>query len=189
MEDLITHAPLLFEDGTMPTPHESPLPPAPSGEAKPKYDYGSSYTRSHTIPPRSQDGQDFMPTLPPRPGKSIHPSRRTNLQSSISDEYDQASVSSTPTQHLDEGQSPDSQPRTLESDIPTIPSIVTNPQDESDSRSEHEEIPIDLETLTDDTATSSTWGSRQLRRTSKVISRPSTAGSLSPGVRASHDSG
>lgn len=81
MEDLIVHAPLLFDDP--PTQQEPPLPPAPSGEPKPKYDYGSAYTQITTLPPRSQGGQDFTPTLPPRPGQSIHPSRRTNQQPSM----------------------------------------------------------------------------------------------------------
>jgi len=80
MEDLIVHAPLLFDD--RPSQSEPPLPPAPSGEPKPKYDYGSSYTQVATLPPRLHDGQDFTPSLPPRPGQSIHPSRRTNQQSS-----------------------------------------------------------------------------------------------------------
>ncbi|QRW27243.1 Rho GTPase-activating protein 27 [Rhizoctonia solani] len=57
------------------------LPPEPVGEAPAKIDYGSSHTTvrvgdaplnfSPTLPE-----VDFAPRLPPRPGKSIHPSSR-----------------------------------------------------------------------------------------------------------------
>lgn len=82
MEDLVTHASLLFEDRPTTASTEPPLPPSPSEAPKPKYDYGSSYTRTHTLPPRAQDVQDFAPTLPPRPGQSIHPSHRANALTS-----------------------------------------------------------------------------------------------------------
>ncbi|KAF8682322.1 GTPase-activator protein for Rho-like GTPases [Rhizoctonia solani] len=68
-----------------PAPHSvlvvRELPPEPVGEAPAKIDYGSSHTTvrvgdaplnfSPTLPE-----VDFAPRLPPRPGKSIHPSSR-----------------------------------------------------------------------------------------------------------------
>lgn len=79
LEDLITHFTLVFDEFTPPS-NESSLPPAPIEAPAPKFDYGSSYTRTHTLPPASQQTshQDFTPTLPPRPGQSIH--RRSLVQ-------------------------------------------------------------------------------------------------------------
>lgn len=85
MEDLITHANVLFDERAAATSH--PLPPAPADEPPPAFGYGSSYTQVATVPPRhqktdSRSSQDFTPQLPPRPGNSIHPSRRAANQSS-----------------------------------------------------------------------------------------------------------
>ena len=201
MEDLITHAPLLFDDGFTSVLREPPLPPAPSGEPKPRYDYGSSYTRSHTIPPRSQDGQDFTPTLPPRPGQSIHPSRRTNPQPPKSDIFEQPSISPVPTPQSVEAQLPDSRPHDVEADTP-VPTVVNTLQDQEGSKAELEEVPSDWEeNLADNigvrslrtpesfaTAESSRWGSPETGNKSKPSSRPSTAGSLPATARAPHDS-
>lgn len=102
MEDLISHAHVLFQTSSSP-----PLPPAPAGELVPPLTYGSAYTRVSEIPPplpprspsprmrRSLDHsgppsshgsvsngrsvhvpEDFTPQLPPRPANSIHPSLR-----------------------------------------------------------------------------------------------------------------
>jgi hypothetical protein len=203
MEDLITHAPLLFDDRPIPTLDEPPLPPAPSGVPKPKYDYGSSYTRSHTIPPRSQDGQDFTPTLPPRPGQSIHPSRRTNPQSSKSDTFEQHRPSSPLTQQQAEAQSLDPRSPDLKVDVPSDSSAIITLQHEGSQKSEQEDVALKSEKVcTDDlevqspktpdtfaTAESSPRGSPGTGMTSKPPSRPSTTRSPSPIRRISHDSG
>lgn len=206
MEDLLTHAPLLFDDQPISTLEEPPLPPAPSGEPKPKYDYGSSYTRSHTIPPRSQDGQDFTPTLPPRPEQSIHPSRRTNPQPSNSDIYEQPSISPPPTQHSVDAQVPDSQSSDLKVNVASIITSATTLQGQGSLRSEPEEASSDSDNIwtdnvdvqspkTPDTfasAMSSPRGSPRTGAASKPASRPtsrlSTARSPSPTPRASRDS-
>jgi hypothetical protein len=74
------------------------LPPAPRGEEAASVNYGSAYTHVGSVPPRRRGasdsnilvpsasesgftipphfGRDFAPQLPPRPGNSIHPSRR-----------------------------------------------------------------------------------------------------------------
>jgi hypothetical protein len=138
MEDLITHAPLLFDDGSTPTFHEPPLPPAPSGEPKPKYDYGSSYTRSHTIPPRMQDEQDdFSPTLPPRPGQSIHPSRRP--QSLRPDMFEPRPVSSPPSQQSVEAPPSDSVSHDVDMDVTSVSTSATTSQDDEMLKLEVEE--------------------------------------------------
>lgn len=85
MEDLITNCAVLFDDrNAAATSH--PLPPEPAGEEPLPYGYGSSYTQVANVPPASRhqkadsqaSQQDFTPQLPPRPGNSIHPSRRAN---------------------------------------------------------------------------------------------------------------
>lgn len=85
MEDIIVHAGVLFDERGPSSP-EPPLPAAPAGEPLPSYGYGSAYTQVATMPPRrsteQQSAPDFTPQLPPRPGNSIHPSRRANAQSS-----------------------------------------------------------------------------------------------------------
>lgn len=90
MEDLITHANVLFDDRITPVPLH-PLPPAPSNEPPANFGYGSSYTQFSSVPPRehrsgSQSSQDFTPQLPPRPSNSIHPSRRANISSRTTSE-------------------------------------------------------------------------------------------------------
>ncbi|TCD68833.1 hypothetical protein EIP91_009700 [Steccherinum ochraceum] len=103
MEDLITHAPVLFQ----PTNQSPPLPPAPLGESPPTVQYGSAHTRVAKVgapsprspSPRSQDpyvirtaqseghGQsetpsdDFAPQMPTHPANSIHPSLRSGPMS------------------------------------------------------------------------------------------------------------
>lgn len=88
MEDLITHASVLFDDRPPPATATSshPLPPPPD-ERPTSHIYGSSYTQVASVPPRhhksdSRGSQDFTPQLPPRPSNSIHPSRRAANQSS-----------------------------------------------------------------------------------------------------------
>lgn len=115
MEDLIAHVSEILDDLhgrrpaalsiksiTPPSVHQSlqeqplPIPPeeSPSG-----VDYGSSFTKVMTLPPRSSASssreaeprtststsreQDFTPTLPSRPTPSIHPSRRAGTSASI----------------------------------------------------------------------------------------------------------
>jgi len=80
MEDPIVYAPLLLSDKSQAAPPqmEPPLPPAPLWTPTPKYDYASSYTKTHILPPRTVENQDFTPTLQPRPEQSIHSSRRVN---------------------------------------------------------------------------------------------------------------
>jgi hypothetical protein len=99
MEDLISNATIIFEDlaskrpppislkgGTPPSTHQSisepPLPIPPPEESPSGVDYGSSFTKLITLPPRTKE-QDFTPTLPSRPTPSIHPSRRTGTNASI----------------------------------------------------------------------------------------------------------
>ncbi|KAI0080062.1 RhoGAP-domain-containing protein [Panus rudis PR-1116 ss-1] len=98
MEDLITHANILFSNTQSP-----PLPPAPLDEPALIVSYGSSHTKVSQVPPRAptplkdDDGfvvpplpprpvpsnsstskdpansfNDFAPELPPRPANSIH---------------------------------------------------------------------------------------------------------------------
>ncbi|EJD04273.1 uncharacterized protein FOMMEDRAFT_146262 [Fomitiporia mediterranea MF3/22] len=108
MEDMIVHANLLFDDkgisaspskpprappSQSPSPPPNmpgPLPPARSETSTADSDYGASYTQiSHALlePQRpetespSASTQDFTPTLPARPGNSIHPSHRSANQS------------------------------------------------------------------------------------------------------------
>ncbi|KAF8528039.1 RhoGAP-domain-containing protein [Hysterangium stoloniferum] len=121
MEDLIVHAPLLFDDRTIPVLHEPPLPPAPSGEPKPKYDYGSSYTRTHTLLPRPQDSQDFTPRLPPRPEQSIHPSHRNN-QPTKTDSPNYSPPSTTPVKGSDPVPSLSS-PRNPTASLPSLTAV------------------------------------------------------------------
>lgn len=91
MEDLITHADVLFDErpppSAPPTTLSHPLPPPPPSERPVSQLYGSSYTQVATVPLRhrksdSRGSQDFTPQLPPRPSNSIHPSRRAANQSS-----------------------------------------------------------------------------------------------------------
>ena len=65
---------------------EAPLPVVPA-EPPVSADYGSSFTRITSLPPRSTPSTstapgvpsaDFTPALPTRPQHSIHPSRRNN---------------------------------------------------------------------------------------------------------------
>lgn len=102
MEDLISNATIIFEDlaskrpppislksVTPPSIHQSlsepPLPIPPPEESPSGVDYGSSFTKVITLPPRTSTSkeQDFTPTLPSRPTPSIHPSRRTGTNASI----------------------------------------------------------------------------------------------------------
>lgn len=199
MEDLITHAPLLFDDRPTLSLDEPPLPPAPSGVPKPKYDYGSSYTRSHTIPPRLQDGQDFTPTLPPRPGQSIHPSHRTNPQSSKADTFEQPRASSSPIQQPPEAKPSKPSSPDLRVDVPSDPSTVINFEGQGGQKLQQEEVThesetddVELSPRTPDTFATAEWsprGSPGAGTTPKPPSRPSTARSPSPAVRSSHDSG
>lgn len=91
MEDLILFHGLLFDDKTAdPAPASAPIltvpPTAPQPEPKlpaapPEkphtVDYGSSFTKIQTLPPKSAPASlDFTPDLPARPSQSIHPSRR-----------------------------------------------------------------------------------------------------------------
>ena len=93
MEDLITYASVLFDERAdrpvVQTSH--PLPPAPTGEVTTQYGYGSAYTQVSSVPlsarhqkSASLGSHDFTPQLPPRPGNSIHPSRRSVNHSSRS---------------------------------------------------------------------------------------------------------
>lgn len=70
---MIIHFTLVFDDLASPLQHEMSLPLIPS-EPKPKFDYGSSYTRTHTLVtlPSNSLQKDFTPTLPLRPSQSIH---------------------------------------------------------------------------------------------------------------------
>lgn len=107
MEDLITHANILFQSNASP-----PLPPAPAGEPVPSISYGSLHTKVGELPPpirrrtpspatqspdvfavpalpRSVQGtevqaaltEDFTPQMPARPTDSIHPSLRAGPMS------------------------------------------------------------------------------------------------------------
>lgn len=93
MEDLITHASILFDDrsiGVTSPVGSTPLPPAPAGQSAPNYAYGSSHTKVASVPApiqtptrqqvqqQPQSPEDFTPRLPPRPANSIHPSSRAN---------------------------------------------------------------------------------------------------------------
>ncbi|GBE78437.1 RhoGAP-domain-containing protein [Sparassis crispa] len=95
MEDLITHAQILFRLSDSP-----PLPPAPLGESPAQVSYGSTHTKVANMPPPPSPKdrstwtvrsvsvprlpplfddvppEDFTPQLPPRPAGSIHPSLR-----------------------------------------------------------------------------------------------------------------
>lgn len=98
MEDLIIHSAMLFDGRDLPLPGNShPLPPEPLGEEPLPSTYGSAYTQVASVPPMSprqhhaktesqgsSRHHDFAPQLPPRPGNSIHPSRRVQNQSSNS---------------------------------------------------------------------------------------------------------
>ncbi|KAF8592006.1 RhoGAP-domain-containing protein [Ramaria rubella] len=199
MEDLITHAPLLFDEQSTPTINEPPLPAAPSGEPKPKYDYGSSYTRSHTLPPRSQDGQDFTPTLPPRPGKSIHPSHRSNPSSSNSDPSDQHPPSPTLPQRSLDVQSP--VPQSHDPHVEAVhESSVTIMRDQESGTPDPQDLSSGLRVMeapvttraetrspktpdTFATAVSSPRNSLRTGTTSRPASRNSTARSPSPSLR------
>ncbi|KAF8973677.1 hypothetical protein BDZ97DRAFT_1900477 [Flammula alnicola] len=84
MEDLISHANLLYDHDVV--PHSPPLPPTPAGEPVPQVSYGTKRTKVATLPPLSDTSillspQDFTPRLPPRPNNSIHPSSRINTGS------------------------------------------------------------------------------------------------------------
>lgn len=79
-----------------------PLPPAPAGEESANTDFLPAFTQAGTMLHRRRGasesnvhfrtpsepslgvphGLDFTPQLPPRPGNSIHPSRRTGGQTS-----------------------------------------------------------------------------------------------------------
>jgi len=103
MENLISNATIIFEDlaskrpapisiknatpppSVHPSISEAPLPVPPSEESPSGVDYGSSFTKVITLPPRASTSreQDFTPTLPNRPTPSIHPSRRTGTNASI----------------------------------------------------------------------------------------------------------
>ncbi|KAI0735515.1 hypothetical protein C8Q76DRAFT_611686 [Earliella scabrosa] len=109
MEDLITHAHILFQPSGSGSP---PLPAAPLNEPAAPVTYGSTHTKVSNMPPppvptsprkrghqktpststpRSsvdaprpilQPPQDFTPQLPPRPTNSIHPSLRAGPHAS-----------------------------------------------------------------------------------------------------------
>lgn len=91
MEDLINNTQLIYDDRSpivqnlpeITTPDDRsrspPLPPAPAeNPVTPNTPiYGSAHTKIRTLPPsRKEASDDFTPKLPPRPGNSIHPSRR-----------------------------------------------------------------------------------------------------------------
>ncbi len=89
MEDLITNAHVLFDDGKQ----SAPLPPTPIGEPAPKYSYGSKSTKFTPpaplpLTPSSLSSEDFTPRLPPRPTNSIHPSLRSGQASPTKDRMD-----------------------------------------------------------------------------------------------------
>ena len=110
MEDLIVNAHVLYDDraGAVPSrkpplkttrsrsssPISNELPPAPPArsESATSSDYGVTYTQiSNTLlqPEQSSSesptSRDFTPSLPPRPGNSIHPSHRAANQSRSAD--------------------------------------------------------------------------------------------------------
>lgn len=100
MEDLITHAGIIFADhGGNNSP---PLPPTPLGEPTPQYSYGSKSTKVANV------NEDFTPRLPPRPANSIHPSAR----SQTSPTKDRRDPTMSPPRHS----------RLLEEDTPSSPS-------------------------------------------------------------------
>ncbi|KAH8120524.1 hypothetical protein DFH11DRAFT_1560466 [Phellopilus nigrolimitatus] len=98
MEDLIVHANVLFDDHvpiSQPYSPQSlmaqnsplPLPLVGGDEQLSGVGYGSPYTLVTDVSSHQQDpdaptssSQDFTPQLPPRPGNSIHPSRRATFQ-------------------------------------------------------------------------------------------------------------
>lgn len=106
MEDLISNAALIFEDlhGKRPPPIsvksvtpptttqslDEPALPVPPSESPSSVDYGSTFTKIVTLPPRPSREQDFTPTLPTRPTPSIHPSRRAGTSQSIKSEASSA---------------------------------------------------------------------------------------------------
>ncbi|KIJ45714.1 hypothetical protein M422DRAFT_251017 [Sphaerobolus stellatus SS14] len=184
MEDLITHAPLLFDDKPQAAQVEPPLPPTP--EPKPKVDYGSSYTRTHTIPPRTPEGHDFTPTLPLRPEQSIHPSRRNNLPpSQSSDPVDIApspAVSSTSTLQRETPTPvlPPPKSETMEDlleDLSHDFEVVEQP-DAQDNNAHMVDPPKSPDSFA--TAASSPSSSPYPDRTSRESSRPSLGRSVSP---------
>lgn len=114
MEDLILHAPQLFEEH--PPSSSPPLPAAPAGEVPPVYQYGSSHTKIARVPPllpSPKREEDFSPVLPPRPTSSIHPSLRANPVSPI------RTTTEVP---------PLPRPKTLEEQVPS-PNIRSQPND------------------------------------------------------------
>lgn len=90
MEDLITHAYVLFDEHG--AQHSPPLPPTPAGEPVPQITYGSKNTKVASVPPTPTSSrlgpEDFTPRLPPRPANSIHPSLRANTSSPTKDRFD-----------------------------------------------------------------------------------------------------
>ncbi|KAK7064562.1 Rho GTPase-activating protein 27 [Favolaschia claudopus] len=89
MEDMITHAHILYDDHAV--NNSPPLPATPAGEPVPDIYYGSKRTAIiTTVPPSSPppnreataSPQDFTPRLPTRPANSIHPSARANTSQS-----------------------------------------------------------------------------------------------------------
>jgi len=189
MEDLIVHAPSLFNDKALSQapPAEPPLPPAPSGTPKLKIDYGSAYTKTHILPPRSSESQDFTPTLPPRPEQSIHPSRRANplpsrpeakdRQDERPDLIDQPPVES-PLEHLSssnvESSTVEPSLEDIREDFEPVQELEVNiGTGKSDQQS-----PKTPDTFT--TAASSPTDTPHTDRTSRPSSRPSTGRGPSP---------
>jgi hypothetical protein len=93
MGDLITFHGLLFDDNkpvTAPIRNPSPRPPSPPSPKlpaappgpPPPVEFGSSFTKITTLPPRGAN-EDFSPQMPQRPPQSIHPSRRPQQQQQL----------------------------------------------------------------------------------------------------------
>ncbi|KAG8906807.1 hypothetical protein FRB99_006074 [Tulasnella sp. 403] len=94
LEDLITYAPLLFDDDRANSP---PLPPAPQ-ETPATVDNGSAQIRLlandvRTTTNHPDRSQDFTPSLPPQPGHSIHPAARRQGTSSSTSSTSQVELS------------------------------------------------------------------------------------------------
>ncbi|CUA72376.1 Rho GTPase-activating protein gacY [Rhizoctonia solani] len=93
------------------------LPPEPVGELPAKIDYGSSHTviRVGDAPPNfspTLPEVDFAPRLPPRPGKSIHPSSRA---AALNPERSQEGAA------VGNGPPPALPPRAGSGEVPTLP--------------------------------------------------------------------
>ena len=122
MEDMITHADVLFDErAAPPAPPKPPSPPTietstntgpstreaspdkrpdPQPQSSTDSDYKAHYRRiSESLlrsPEISPHAQDFTPELPPRPGNSIHPSHRSANSSSRTTDSDETSTSESP---------------------------------------------------------------------------------------------